>query len=572
MFAGDTPQLVGVMASARHVARQLGHPRVRSEHLLAALADDHLGTASVLSRHGVSAAAAREAADAAGPSGAGVAADRSLLASLGIQAGSLLEAANIERPFGRQPQFPLGASVASRRCDAMTPPVGLDAQAAYEASLRVGLARRDQAHRPEHLKFVLADGTDRREPGGAPRGPGCYLPIRSPQSSPGDGPPRRPACPQRDAHRRPLRTAHRAQRSRPCGHPRAPGSLNSSAGGGSPTGADPGRSHATIASQVQDVVVSQLSVPVRLVASVRAMGPVGKRWLDELPGLLARLETEWSITCGAPFDGGNAAYVAEALTSDGVPAVLKVALPSGVDGFSAFEQELETLLLAQGDPYVAVIRHDTKRRSVLLERLGKPLASLAWSTAHQIDALTSTLARGWRPVTTGRLPTGAAKADWLAEFVTTAWADLGHPCSASAVERAVAFAAERAGSFEREGAVLVHGDGHAHNLLAVPGSDDRSRFRLTDPEGLVSEPAHDLGVVLRAWNEELLAADTAKIALDRCKEVASRSGVDAEAVWQWAFIERVSTGLFLLRLGHRAEAAAYLEVADRLAQVTPPQA
>lgn len=155
MFAGDTPPLIGVMASARHVARQLGHPRVRSEHLLAALADDHLGTASVLSRHGVSAAAAREAADAAGPSGAGVAADRSLLASLGIQAGSLLEAANIERPFGRQPQFPLGASVASRRCDAMTPPVGLDAQAAYEASLRVALAHRDQAHRPEHLGFVL---------------------------------------------------------------------------------------------------------------------------------------------------------------------------------------------------------------------------------------------------------------------------------------------------------------------------------------------------------------------------------------------------------------------------------
>ena len=323
---------------------------------------------------------------------------------------------------------------------------------------------------------------------------------------------------------------------------------------------------------MQNVVVCKLSVPVRLMTTVRALGPVGKRWMDELPGLLARLESEWSITCGAAFDGGNAAYVAEALGFDGVPAVLKVALPFGVDGFSAFEQELETLLLADGDPYVAVIRHDTKRRSVLLERLGKPLASLGWSTAHQLEALTSTLARGWRPVTTERLSTGAAKADWLAEFVTTAWADLGHPCSVSAVERAAAFAAERAASFDREGAVLVHGDGHAHNLLVAPGSDDRSRFRLTDPEGLVSEPAHDLGVVLRAWNEELLAADTAKMALDRCKDVASRSGVDAEAIWQWAFIERVSTGLFLLRLGHQAEAAAYLEVADRLAQVTPPQA
>ena len=292
--------------------------------------------------------------------------------------------------------------------------------------------------------------------------------------------------------------------------------------------------------------------------------------MDELPRLLATLEVEWSITCGASFAGGNAAYVAEAITLEGATAVLKIALPAaGVDGFCPFEQEMETLLLAEGDPYVAVLRHDAERRCVLLERLGKPLASLGWPTGRQIEALASTLARGWRPVTTDRLPTGAAKANWLAEFVTTAWSDLGHPCSASAVEQAAAFAAERAARFEPERAVLIHGDGHAYNLLAVKDSDETS-FRLTDPGGLVSEPAHDLGVVLRGWNEELLLGSTAEVALQRCEEVASLCGIDAEAIWQWAFIERVSTGLFLLRLGHHAEAAAYFEVADRLAEVASP--
>ena len=101
-------------------------------------------------------------------------------------------------------------------------------------------------------------------------------------------------------------------------------------------------------------------------------------------------------------------------------------------------------------------------------------------------------------------------------------------------------------------------------------SDDKPGFRLTDPEGLVSEPAHDLGVVLRGWNEELLLGSTAEVAFERCEEVASLCGIDAEAIWQWAFIERVSTGLFLLRLGHQAEAAAYLEVADRLAEGASP--
>jgi streptomycin 6-kinase len=49
--------------------------------------------------------------------------------------------------------------------------------------------------------------------------------------------------------------------------------------------------------------------------------------------------------------------------------------------------------------------------------------------------------------------------------------------------------------------------------------------------------------------------------------VAELTGVDTRAIWQWAFAERVSTGLFLLRLGHNQEARTYLAVADRLAEV-----
>ena len=202
------------------------------------------------------------------------------------------------------------------------------------------------------------------------------------------------------------------------------------------------------------------------------------------------MEADWSITCGAALDGGNASYVAEAVTLDDLPVVLKVALPSGIEGFSPFEQELDTLRLAQGDPYVELIHHDVARRSLPLEPLGTPLASLGWTTAQQLAALAGTVARGWRPVTTDHLPTGAAKAKWLEEFVAAAWEDLGQPCSEAAAERAVSYAAERGARFDPERAVLVHGDGHAHNLLQVPGSAaDRDGFRLIDPEGLASEPA-----------------------------------------------------------------------------------
>ena len=83
-------------------------------------------------------------------------------------------------------------------------------------------------------------------------------------------------------------------------------------------------------------------------------------------------------------------------------------------------------------------------------------------------------------------------------------------------------------------------------------------------------PEADLGVVLRGWNEDLLAAHPAAVAFQRCQAVSRRTGADPESIWQWSYIERVSSGLFLLRLGHQAEARPFLQAADRLADSVTP--
>jgi streptomycin 6-kinase len=64
------------------------------------------------------------------------------------------------------------------------------------------------------------------------------------------------------------------------------------------------------------------------------------------------------------------------------------------------------------------------------------------------------------------------------------------------------------------------------------------------PTELLSEPAHDLAVALRHGNEELLAGDSAATVIQRCRQADRPTGVNGEAIWQWAFIERVSTSLF----------------------------
>ncbi|GAA1289863.1 Clp protease N-terminal domain-containing protein [Saccharothrix xinjiangensis] len=142
MFRGDHPELGRAVGRALSLARELGHPRTGSEHLLLALAD--------LTGHGD---ALRAAVREAPVDGAGAAADRETLAVLGVDLGDLLDV--VDRLPAREPLLPLGAREARERCARADPPLGLDAQAALAASLRLALARREREHRREHLALAL---------------------------------------------------------------------------------------------------------------------------------------------------------------------------------------------------------------------------------------------------------------------------------------------------------------------------------------------------------------------------------------------------------------------------------
>lgn len=99
MFRGHDAEVNRVMQQALVSARHLGHLRVGSEHLLLALARDGGISGDLFARHGATPAA--------------------------------IDGAR------------------------MHPPLGVDAQAVYETSLRLALARRDRQHRREHLALIL---------------------------------------------------------------------------------------------------------------------------------------------------------------------------------------------------------------------------------------------------------------------------------------------------------------------------------------------------------------------------------------------------------------------------------
>src|SRR5689334_20314671 len=100
-------------------------------------------------------------------------------------------------------------------------------------------------------------------------------------------------------------------------------------------------------------------VPERVRLRAEQSGPDTRQWLKDLPGLLTELEQAWELSIGQPLAGGSSAYVAPVTTASG-HTVLKIDMP-GPDRPSGFQQEIDTLLRANGRGYVRVFKCDYER-------------------------------------------------------------------------------------------------------------------------------------------------------------------------------------------------------------------
>jgi streptomycin 6-kinase len=272
-------------------------------------------------------------------------------------------------------------------------------------------------------------------------------------------------------------------------------------------------------------------------------------WIDELPQLVRSIETDWGIAVGRAYRDSTEALVAEAVCEDGADAVLKLIVPRGGD---AAAREATALRLAAGEGCPRLLREDVERGALLLERLGRALYELGLPLRRRHEILVEAASRIWRPAAESGLPTGAAKARRLAEFITEMWEELDRPCSERAVEYAVACAERRAEAHRDENAVLVHGDVHQWNALEAG-----SGFKLVDPDGLLAEPEYDLGIIMR---EDPLDGDLRA----RAAWLAAETGLDETAIWEWGAVERVSTGLLGTRVGMQPIARQMLATADSL--------
>jgi streptomycin 6-kinase len=216
---------------------------------------------------------------------------------------------------------------------------------------------------------------------------------------------------------------------------------------------------------------------------------------------------EWGVEVGRRFALANQSFVAEA----GTDAVMKVR-PAEDD---ESEEEVDALELWDGDGAVRVLRHDTRRRALLLERAwpGTDLAGvpedIATTQAVEVGL------RLWRPA--------AAPFRWVGDHVPRWLAN----AESGAVTELVSVAHSLLAGLEVGRSTLVHGDFHHHNLLAAG-----TRYVAIDPKPMLGEPEYDIASFL--WNP--LSYTMRLDVTERRLATFARAGLDEGRMRAWAVI------------------------------------
>jgi streptomycin 6-kinase len=270
--------------------------------------------------------------------------------------------------------------------------------------------------------------------------------------------------------------------------------------------------------------VTGFELPAALAASVAAdPDPARRRWLDQLPGLVAGLAGQWDVTAGRPFQpGGQVSWVAPARGAGGERLVLKV-------GWAHPEALHEAAALRFWDGNGAVTVHAEARLAdtvaLLLERCepGTQLARLPEPETD--DVVCGLLPRLWQPPPPGhQFPALQSMCDaWADRFAEEAAAP-GPARLDTGIERAgLELFRSLPGSADRE--VLLATDLHAHNILAAT----RQPWLAIDPKPHVGDPAYD--PLQHMINCARLRADPAALV----RRIAGLLDLDAERLRLWTF-------------------------------------
>lgn len=312
---------------------------------------------------------------------------------------------------------------------------------------------------------------------------------------------------------------------------------------------------------------------------VAAWGADGRRFLDDLPALLASVTRDWGLTVVTPLPG-TYHWVARVRRADGTEAVLKLGPPSAVE----VGREAAALGHFDGVGAVRLLAADLARGALLLEAASPGVSARTLVPAKDLiatAAIITVMRRLHRPPPT--TPPSASPPSAVSTTSPTSsppsvssLPDLGmrnrrtfraylerhpgdSPLPRRLVTRALGLSDELCASAASR--VVLHGDLHHDNVLR----DERAPWLAIDPHGLVGDPGAEVGPML--YNPDPANRDPSLVALvpARCEQLADGLGMDVDRVLAWGLVAAVLSAVWNAS-DPEAPATRALDVARHLEQ------
>ncbi|MGP3733231.1 aminoglycoside phosphotransferase family protein [Streptomyces sp. GDS52] len=298
--------------------------------------------------------------------------------------------------------------------------------------------------------------------------------------------------------------------------------------------------------------------PQRLVRALGETAPDGARWLEGLPEAVREAVAVRELTVERlQVPGGRSSLVLLVRTSDGGPAVLKLA-----PARARPESEWAALAHWNGLGAVRLLEPSPPADgALLLERLHPDVSVRSLPEAKALLEAAGTLRRLWVEPPSGDaarpFETVAERTGRQAEAMRASAA--GDPEVGPLVSAALAVREELlAGPPEHR---LLHGTFRQSKVLA----GERMPWLAVGPDPLVGECAFDLARLVRDRVEDLVAQTSgAATTRRRVKRLAESLEVDQERLRGWTLFRAVESGVRARRVGRGQDAELLLEFATWL--------
>ena len=302
--------------------------------------------------------------------------------------------------------------------------------------------------------------------------------------------------------------------------------------------------------------VKPLDLPAEFQRRIRgAFGSAGTEWLARLPMLISALCTANGLTPLPYTHEQSYNYVTPVRLPDGSLAVLKAGVPR-----PELLHEIEALRYYAGAGAVRLLVDWPEQGAFLLEQVqpGTPAAELADDDqATRLAAGVMQALHTLRSQPPGDFPTTA---EWGLGFQRLHARYHGGcgPLPESLVSAAEGIFHDLLASCAPP--VLLHGDLHHWNLLA----SQRRGWLAIDPQGVLGEPAYEVGAWLRNPYPALARwPDARRKQARRIAIFAEILGWDAQRLWGWGFAQAVLSAAWSDEDGE-ADAETWLAIARSL--------